>query len=248
MQPHYDRIGKTYRDTRKQDPRIARLIGLALGDARSVLNVGAGTGSYEPIDRDVLAVEPSETMIQQRPEGAAPAIQASAEALPVSDKSFDAALAVNTVHHWQDVRAGLRELRRVTRKRVVIFHRNPQEGVALWLTEEYFPTLLSGQRMADIVSAIEDELGPMERVRISLPAVCEDGLLSGYWARPEMYLNNEIRRNISNFALAEAEIVARGLKALQADLESGAWDRKYGYLRFQREIDLGHRLLIANLV
>jgi len=247
MQPRYDQIGKTYRETRKQDPRIARLIELALGDARSVLNVGAGTGSYEPSDREVLAVEPSETMIRQRPEGAAPALQASAEALPLQDKSFDAALAVNTMHHWQDVRAGLRELRRVTRSRVVIFHRNPQEGVALWLTEEYFPTLSSDRRMADIVSAIEDELGPIERVRIPLPAKCEDGLFSGYWARPEMYMNSEIRRNISNFALAEEEIVKQGLKALQADLESGAWDRKYGHLRALPEIDIGHRLLVANL-
>jgi SAM-dependent methyltransferase len=247
MRPRYDQIGKTYRETRKQDPRIARLIELALGDARSVLNVGAGTGSYEPSDREVLAVEPSETMIRQRPEGAAPAIQASAEALPLQDKSFDAALAANTMHHWQDVRAGLRELRRVTRNRVVIFHRNPQEGVALWLTEEYFPTLSSDRRMADIVSAIEDELGPIERVRIPLPAKCEDGLFSGYWARPEMYLNSEIRRNISNFALAEEETVKQGLKALQADLESGAWDRKYGHLRALPEIDIGHRLLVANL-
>ncbi len=247
MQPRYDQIGKTYRDTRKQDPRIARLIDIALGDARSVLNVGAGTGSYEPSDRELLAVEPSETMIRQRPDGAAPAIQASAEALPLQDKSFDAALAVNTIHHWQDVRAGLRELHRVIRNRVVIFLRYPQDGVALWLTEEYFPTLFSDRRMANIVSAIEDELGPIERVRIPLPAKCEDGLFSGYWARPEMYLNGEIRRNISNFALADEETVKQGLKALQADLESGAWDRKYGHLRTLPEIDIGHRLLVANL-
>jgi SAM-dependent methyltransferase len=245
--PHYDQIGKTYRDTRKPDARIAGLIELALGDARSVLNVGAGTGSYEPVDREVFAVEPSETMIRQRPEGAAPAIQAFAEALPLPDKSVDAALAVNTVHHWQDVRAGLRELRRVARNRVVIFHRSPQDGMPLWLTEDYFPSLLSDRRMADIVDAIEDELGPIETVRIPLPAKCEDGLFSGYWARPEMYLSSEIRRNISNFALADEAIVRRGLTALQADLESGAWDRKYGHLRSQSEIDIGHRLLIANL-
>jgi len=133
MQPHYDQIGKTYRETRKQDARIARLIELALGDARSVINVGAGTGSYEPTDREVLAVEPSETMIRQRPEGAAPAIQAFAEALPLPDKSFDVALAVNTVHHWQDVRAGLRELRRVARNRVGIFHCSPEEGGGFWM-------------------------------------------------------------------------------------------------------------------
>lgn len=247
MQPRYDQIGKSYRDTRRQDPRITRLIELALGGARSVLNVGAGTGSYEPIGREVLAVEPSATMIRQRPDGAATAVQAYAESLPLPDKSFDAALAVNTLHHWQDVRAGLHELRRVTRNHVIIFHRNPQEGVALWLTAEYFPSLLSDRTMADIDSAIEDELGPVDRVRVLLPAECEDGLFSGYWARPEMYLKSEVRRNISNFALAEAEIVKQGLEALKADLESGAWDRKYGHLRTQSEIDLGHRLLIASL-
>jgi SAM-dependent methyltransferase len=247
MPPRYDQIGTTYRDTRRQDPRIARSIELALGDARSVLNVGAGTGSYEPTDREVLAVEPSETMLRQRPEGAAPAVRACAEALPLPDRSFDAALAVNTVHHWHDVRAGLRELRRVTRHRVVILHRNPQEGVALWLTEEYFPSLLSGRRMAEITRAIEDELGPVERVRIPLPARCEDGLLSGYWARPEMYLDSAVRRNISNFALADDAAVQRGLEALRADLASGAWDGRHGHLRSQAEIDLGHRLFIANL-
>jgi SAM-dependent methyltransferase len=247
MQPCYDQIGRTYRDTRGQDPRIAELIHRALGDARSVLNVGAGTGSYEPTGRDVLAVEPSETMIRQRPPRAAPAIRALAEQLPLPAKSFDAALAVNTVHHWRDVRAGLRELRRVTRYRIVIFHRDAREGVALWLTEEYFPSLLSDRKMADIAGAIEDELGPLERVPIPLAANCEDGLFSGYWARPELYLKAEIRRNISNFALADEKVVMQGLEALRADLESGAWDRKHGHLRTQPEIDLGHRLLIATL-
>lgn len=248
MQPHYEQIGRTYGNTRKPDPRIARLMEHALGDSRSVLNVGAGTGSYEPRDREVLAIEPSETMIRQRPGGAARAVQAYAEAIPLLEKSFDAALAINTLHHWHDVRAGLRELRRAARGRIVIFHRNPREGVPLWLTEEYFPSLLSTRRLAEIAEDVEHELGPIERMKIPLPADCEDGLFSGYWARPEMYLNGEIRKNISNFALADETSVAQGVKALQADLDSGEWDRRHGDLRTQPEMDLGHRLLIARLV
>ena len=137
----YERIGVTYRATRETEPRIAAAILDALGDARSVVNVGAGTGSYEPSDREVLAVEPSAGMIAQRPRGSAPAIHASAEALPLDDDSFDAALAVNTVHHWTDVRAGLRELRRVARKRVVIFLRDPRRGVPFWLVVRLLPAL-----------------------------------------------------------------------------------------------------------
>lgn len=247
MRVRYDQIGRTYADTRKQDPRILHLIEEALGGEGSVVNVGAGTGSYEPTDREVIAIDPSRTMLRQRPRGSAPAVQARAEFLPFADKSFDAALAVNTVHHWQSVRAGLRELRRVSRNRIVILLRNPVEGAALWLTEEYFPSLLSDQRMARIVDEIEDELGPVSRVPVPLAAQCVDGLFSGYWARPEMYLDSEVRRNISNFALADEALVTSGVELLRADLDSGAWDRKHGYLRSLPEIDIGHRLLIARL-
>lgn len=184
-------------------------------------------------------------MIRQRPTGAAPAIQARAEALPFVDKSFDAALVVNTLHHWTDVRAGLRELRRVTRDRIVFFHRSAGEGVPFWLTEDYFPSLYSDAKMATILGTIEDEFSDIERIRIPLPAECEDGLFSGYWSRPEKYLDPEVRQNISNFSLADPVVVEKGLSALAADLESGAWDRRYGHLRRQEEIDLGHRILIA---
>jgi len=243
----YDRIGGSYRVTRRPDPRIAGLINEALGDARSVVNVGAGTGAYEPTDREVLAVEPSETMITQRPSQAAPVIKASAEELPLADDSFDAALAVNTVQHWTDLRGGLRELRRVARKRVVIFVRDARKSTPFWLVEDYLPALDPSGRMAAIVETIEHELRPVTALRVHLPRDCVDGVFSAYWARPEMYLDSEVRRNISNFALAADGDLAGGLARLEADLESGAWDRRYGHLRTLPELDLGHRLLIAEL-
>ena len=215
MSTVYDRIGRSYAATRGSDPRIAARIDEALGDARSVINVGAGTGAYEPADREVLAVEPSATMIAQRSPAAAPAIQASAEALPLPDDSFDAALAVNTDHHWSDLRAGLREMRRVARTRVIIFLRNPQSGTPFWLVQDYVPALERSHRMAEIVATIEDELRPLAVVRVPLPRDCADGLFSAYWARPEMYLNCEVRLNISNFALAAEDDVAAGIARLQ---------------------------------
>jgi SAM-dependent methyltransferase len=243
----YDRIGGSYRATRRPDPRIAAAIVDALGDARTVVNVGAGIGAYEPTDRKVLAVEPSETMLAQRPGAAAPAIQASAEELPLADDSFDAALAVNTVQHWADLRAGLRELRRVARRRVVVFLRDPRSGGPFWLVEDYVPALDPSAKMSAIAETIEDELRPTLKVPIPLPRDCVDGLFSAFWGRPETYLDADVRRNISNFALADENSIADGLARLRVDLESGAWDRRYGYLRSLPELDLGHRLLIAEL-
>jgi SAM-dependent methyltransferase len=243
----YDRIGRTYRTTRRPDPRIEAAIHDALGDARSVVNVGAGAGAYEPTDREVLAVEPSQTMIEQRPPGSAPVIQASAEKLPLPSDSFDAALAVNTLQHWSDVRAGLRELHRVARRRIVIFLRDPTRGTPFWLVEEYLPALDPSPRIAAIVETIEAELRPIKALPVPLPRDCLDGVFSAYWGRPEMYLESDIRANISNFALAAEADLAEGLARLEADLESGAWDRRHGELRSLPELDLGHRLLIAEL-
>ncbi|HEY6556587.1 MAG TPA: methyltransferase domain-containing protein [Polyangiaceae bacterium] len=241
----YDDIGRSYGATRREDPRVAAAIRSALGDARSVVNVGAGTGAYEPPDLDVLAVEPSETMIAQRSANSTRVICASAERLPLDDKTFDAAMAVNTVHHWSDVRAGLRELRRVARRRVVVFLRDPQRGAPFWLTRDYLPALDPARRLASIVAAITEELPNVQERAVSLPSDCADGLFTAFWARPEMYLDGEVRKNISNFALAEDRHVAPGLAALRADLESGAWDRAYGHLRTLAELDLGHRIFLA---
>jgi SAM-dependent methyltransferase len=241
----YDGIGQTYRETRIEEPRIARAVREALGDARSVVNVGAGAGAYEPRDLRVLAVEPSETMISQRPLNAARAVQGTAENLPLDDKSFDAALAVNTVHHWSDLRAGLRELRRVARKRIVVFLRDPHCGTPFWLTRDYLPALDPAPRFAPIVAAIREELPDVQESAVSLPRDCADGLFTAYWARPEVYLDAEVRRNMSNFALAIHDAIEPGLAALRADLESGAWERRYGHLRSLPELDLGHRIFVA---
>ncbi len=247
MSEIYDSIGGTYRVTRKQDPRIAAAIHEALGDARSVVNVGAGAGSYEPANKDVFAVEPSATMIAQRSKSSAPAIQARAEELPFRDSSFDAVLAVNTLHHWTDLRAGLRELRRIARRRIVIFLRDPNTGNRFWLTRDYFPALDGSPRIAAMVEAVRDQFKAIQDVPVSLPSDCADGLFSAYWSRPEMYLDEEIRRNISNFALATEEDLAGGLLSLEGDLRSGIWDKRYGHLRSLAELDLGHRVLVLEV-
>jgi SAM-dependent methyltransferase len=247
MSTLYDRIGGTYEATRKPDPRIAALILDALGDARSVLNVGAGTGSYEPTDREVLAVEPSATMIAQRPSGAAPVIQARAEELPLTDKSFDAALAINTVHHWQDVPRALAELRRVVRRRIVVFM-NVGESRELWLVERYFPQFRGyAGRLGELRAILERELGPLREVRVACPADCTDGLLTAFWARPEAYLDPTVRANISPLARLGKQEVDVGIQRLAADLASGEWDRRYGHLRKLPEIHIGHRILVAEL-
>jgi SAM-dependent methyltransferase len=182
-------------------------------------------------------------MIAQRAPGAAPVIAASAENLPVEDDSFDAAMAVNTVHHWAGLEAGLREMRRVARKRVVIFLRSPAEGMSFWLAE-YLPALDTSKKMR-AVATIGRVLGPVRRVAVPLPADCVDGVFSAFWARPEMYLDASVRRNMSNFALAADDYVAVGLARLETDLATGRWDRRHGRLRTLAELDLGYRLLIA---
>jgi len=154
---------------------------------------------------------------------------------------------VNTVHHWTDLRAGLRELRRVARKRIVVFLRDGRSGAPFWLVNDYLPALDQSDKISAIVETIEHELRPVSVVPARLPRDCVDGLFSAYWGRPEMYLDSEIRRNISNFAITAEDDVAEGLARLEADLESGAWDRRYGHLRSLPELDLGHRLLIAEV-
>ena len=243
----YDRIGASYNTTRREDPRIAALIVEALGDARSVVNVGAGTGAYEPTDRDVVAIEPSAKMIAQRAWNAARAIRASAEQIPLADRSVDAAMAVNTLQHWTDVRAGLRELRRIARKRIVIFLRHGEVGTPFWLFDEYFPSIDRSRRISTIVSVIHEELPSVTARTVLFPCDCSDGVGTAYWNRPEMYLDEEVRKNISNFAMADRAEIEKGVERLRSDLASGKWDRRHGHLRAMNAIDLGHRILIAEL-
>jgi SAM-dependent methyltransferase len=244
----YDRIGTTYTTTRHADPRIEAAIWAALDDARTVANVGAGTGAYEPTDRDVIAIEPSRTMIEKRSPRAARVVQAAAESLPLDDRSVDAAMAVSTLHHWGDVRKGLAELRRVARKRVVIFTWDKACAGRFWLTRDYVPELEAWTigRLPS-VSEISDELGPLERRLVSVPADCRDGFLRAYWARPEAYLDERIRGNISQFNLVDPTAVRRGIDLLAGDLSDGAWDERHGQLRDLDELDLGYVLLVARL-
>lgn len=242
----YDEIGTTYTETRRADPHIAAAIRDALGDASSVANVGAGAGSYEPEDREVVAVEPSRTMIERRPVGAAPVHQGTAEALPLEDSSVDAAMALFTIHHWRDVSKGLAELRRVARRRVVILTWDKAFAGAYWLTREYVPELEDWTvKHYPSIDEVEAGVGPLERRVLPIPRDCRDGFLRSFWARPERYLDEHVRKNISQFNLIEPTAVARGLGRLADDLASGAWDRRHGRLRTLEALDLGYRILVA---
>jgi SAM-dependent methyltransferase len=244
--PIYDRIGRGYTTTRRPDPRIAAAIGAALGNARTLVNVGAGAGAYEPRDRRVVAVEPSTAMVRQRPAGAAPCMRAIAEQLPFRDRAFDASLAALTLHHWTDRAAGLAELRRVARRRVVILTWDPGPGGEFWLMRDYFPEILA----LDIprfpsVSSMERSLGPIQMAPVPVPHDCQDGFLGAFWRRPEAYLDPAVRGAISAFALLDPERVGAGVARLADDLASGRWEARHGSLRQQESLDLGYRLIVA---
>ena len=242
MSAAYDTIGVDYVNLRKADPRIAAHIHAALGNAKTVLNVGAGAGNYEPTERVVTAVEPSAEMIAQRPLHLGPAVQASADSLPFEDKSFDASMAILTVHHWPDMAKGLAEMRRVTRGPVVLLtfdraHRG------CWLTD-YLPELVTldeGQMpaMADYARW----MGPVSVSPVLVPHDCSDGFLYAYWRRPRAYLDPRIRQGMSSFWKLEGAEAA--LERLAEDLESGAWEAKYGDLMGLDQLDTGYRLVVS---
>ncbi len=241
MAATYDRIGQNYDRLRRPDPRIAQPIHAALGDAHTVLNVGAGTGSYEPPDRDVTALEPSAVMRAQRPADAAPAVEGMAEDLPFADDSFDAAMAVLTVHHWTDQTQGLREMRRVARGPVVIVTFDPDSRP--WLTD-YLPELaaLDSRQMPEM-DACAQALGPVDIVPLPIPHDCTDGFLYAYWRRPEAYLDPDLRAGSSSFWTLPS--LEDGLERLRRDLESGAWARRYADVLDTESYDAGYRLVIA---
>ncbi len=241
--PLYDSIGTTYARTRREDPRIAKRIHQALGDARLVVNVGAGVGSYEPRDRDVIAIEPSSVMIAQRPAGAARVIQARAEELPLADDSVDAAMTVLSDHHWEDRAGGLREMRRVARRRVVIFTYDPELADSFWFIRDYLPAFhhLAGMTIEDITAA----LGGARVEPVPIPHDCEDGFFLAFWRRPHAYLDPDVRAGTSVFArVGEAE-EAGAVERLRADLDSGAWEQRNGDLLELEELDLGLRLIVS---
>ena len=242
MSLSYDRIGRSYVATRGEDPRIAAAIHDALGDARTVLNVGAGAGAYEPHDREVTAVEPSAVMRAQRPPDAAPCIDARAEALPFADGAFDAAMAVLSDHHWDDRIGGLRELRRVSR-RALVLQWDPAWRRAFWLTDQYLRSFARG--LEDTFAQVTDTLGATRVVPVPIPHDCRDGFLMAYWRRPEAYLDPVVRGNISVFALHPPAEVDAMLERLRADLESGAWAERNADLLERDALDLGYRLVVA---
>ncbi|HEY7145262.1 MAG TPA: class I SAM-dependent methyltransferase [Streptosporangiaceae bacterium] len=242
----YDTIGATYTVTRRTEPRIAARIWAALGDARTVVNVGAGTGSYEPPGRDVTAVEPSALMRAQRPAGAAPCVAAAAESLPFEDQSFDAAMAVSTVHHWKDPAAGLREMRRVARRVVVFTHDASDTGWRhkFWLTRDYLPEiadLVAGRPpVTELARAIGARTEP-----VLIPWDCADGFFEAYWRRPEAYLDDQVRRGVSVWARVGPEAEQRAVRSLRDDLASGRWAERNRDLLDLEAAELGLRLLVS---
>jgi SAM-dependent methyltransferase len=238
----YDRIGTTYAQYRRPDPRLAAQILRALGEARSVVNIGAGTGSYEPPDRDVVAVEPSWTMIRQRRPDAAPVVCAVAEALPFADDSFDASLAILTIHHWRDRNAGLSETARVTRGRSVFVTFDIDFPVD-WLTRDYFPELAAADRT--IFPVFDDYrrfFRHVDAVPLMVPHDCSDGFLEAYWRRPEAIFDPGMRSAISAF---DGVDTGPGLARLRRDLNDGTWLRRNGHLLEKTEHDLGYRIVTA---
>jgi SAM-dependent methyltransferase len=241
----YDTIGATYTLTRHTEPRIAARIWAALGDARTILNVGAGTGSYEPPDRHVLAVEPSALMRAQRRPDAAPCLAGAAEHLPFADNTFDAAMAIATIHHWQDALAGLREMRRIAR-RVVVFTFDTSDPNQFWLTRDYLPEFVA--LPACRVLASLDELAGAIGARLEpvpIPWDCADGFYEAYWRRPEAYLDEHVRRGISVWDRVGLDAEQRAVHRLRTALASGQWAKRNRDLVDLDSAELGARLLIA---
>jgi hypothetical protein len=240
----YDTIGATYTATRRTEPRIAAQVWAALGSARTVLNVGAGTGSYEPPDREVIAVEPSTVMRAQRPATAAVCVAATAESLPFEDNRFDAAMAFATAHHWQDPTAGMREMQRVAR-RVVVFTCDTSDQAwrrRFWLTRDYLPEVAASRigLATELASAIGARVEP-----VLIPWDCADGFFEAYWRRPEAYLDENVRRGISVWTRVGTEVEQRAVRSLRDDLASGRWAERNSDLLNLEAADLGLRLLTA---
>jgi SAM-dependent methyltransferase len=241
----YEQHGRSYARHRRADPRIAARIHAALGDARTVLNVGAGAGSYEPDDRWVLAVEPSATMRAQRPPGAPPAIDARAEALPFDDGAVDAAMACVTIHHWDPPAAGLAELRRVARGPVVVFTFD-LDALPAWQQEHLHEGLVIERPRFPAIADVAAALGGRTRVEhIPTPADCADGFFEAFWNRPEALLDPGVRASQSMWALLAPGAEERIVERLRSALESGAWDAEHGHLREQDSLDGSLRLVIS---
>lgn len=240
----YDRIGRGYVRFRRPDPRIAARLESALHDSRTVVNVGAGSGSYEPTERAVLAVEPSEEMVKQRSPDAAPCIRAAAERLPLVDQSFDAAMAILTIHHWSDPVAGLRELVRVAR-RVIGFAYEPAVHSQFWLWQEYFPGAVRLSAPSELpIERVVEVIGAERVETVLVPHDCMDGFGPAYWRRPAAYLAPEVRSCISGLARLTANDIQSGVERLRQDLDTGAWHTRHRDILHLDAIDAGLRLIV----
>jgi SAM-dependent methyltransferase len=242
--PQYDEIGTGYAQRRRDDPRLAAPLHVALGDARRVLNIGAGSGSYEPKDRQVVALEPSSVMIRQRRAGLAPVIQGQAESMPFATESFDAVMTVLSAHHWSDRQAGFAELRRVARRRVVLTF-DPEVHNQMWLMD-YLPEIrnlrsASGVSIDEVVSGV----GRGTVTVLPVPYDCRDGMTVAFWRRPEAYLDPGVRLGSSALRELDSKPLERGLARLDRDLRNGAWARRYGHLLELDEFDCGLRLVVG---
>jgi SAM-dependent methyltransferase len=238
----YDRIGKKYHHWRRPDDRIAAAISNHLSDVVKIVNIGAGVGSYEPIDRRVVAVEPSSVMIGQRRKKSVPVVQACAEALPFKDGSFDCALGILTIHHWSDIESGLKEALRVSDRRVLLL---TWIGFVnhFWLLD-YLPEIKSfDEPMFPSIERLSSWLGPMHAITVPIPHDCTDGFLCAYWRYPEAYLDAGVRSAMSTFS--RVLDISEGLARLKTDLDSGLWEKRYGYLLKKREMDFGYRLVVT---
>ncbi len=237
----YDSIGTRYNAHRRPDPRIAGAIHEELGEAVRIVNLGAGAGSYEPKDRELIAVEPSGTMISQRPPGSAPVVQARAESLPFRDDAFDVAMALLSIHHWSDIGSGLREARRIAKKKVVLL---TWIGFCqdFWLLD-YLPQIRTiDEPLFPSVEELGRILGPVRAIPVPIPHDCTDGFLCAYWRRPGAYLDRDVRSAISTFA--RVRDYEDGLRSLEQDLRSGEWERRYAYLSDCEDMDCGYRVVV----
>lgn len=248
-EPRYDRIGSSYARTRRPDPELRARIEAQLGDARTVVDVGAGTGSYEPAGRRVVAIEPSDVMAAQRPREMAPAIRASAGDLPLRDDAVDAALAVLTLHHWDEERErGVRELRRVTRGVVVIVTFDPAISTRMWLPRDYLPEVAEqDRRIFPSMEQLADWLGPGTRVEtVPISRTTPDWTFGSLWAHPERVLDERIIASTSCFARLDPGVRRRAVEAVRRDLEDGTWDARHGHLRRLDAYDAGMRLVVRD--
>lgn len=242
----YDDIGVGYASVRRPDPRIAQVIRDAIGEVATLVNVGAGSGSYEPTDLAVVAVEPSEVMVAQRDAAAAPVVRAIAERLPFAAGTFDVASALLTIHHWNDAERGIAELQRVSRRQVILTWDPEVTFEQFWFVRDYFPASYEQEQGLTTLDEILRIVGNEARVStVPVPADCTDGFYAAYWARPEAYLNPNVRAGISAFTLNDHAGLDDALAHLASDLQTGVWERNHGPLRQLESIDAGYRLVIT---